>query len=163
MVAFFEQFGGMALGLLGAALAVILSGIGSAKGTGMTGEAAAGLMCSDPSKFGKSLILQVIPGTQGIYGFVVAFLTIIFMGLMTGDAVNLTPTQGFYYFVACLPIAIGGLLSAIAQGRVATASITLLAKKPDDWSKGMILCIIVEFYAILSFLISLFMLLFRPY
>lgn len=160
MSAFIEQFGGMALGLLGAALAVILSGIGSAKGTGMTGEAAAGLMTEDPSKFGKSMILQVIPGTQGIYGFVVAFLTLMFMGLLDGTAVNLTVAEGFHYFVACLPIAFGGLLSAISQGRVAAASINILAKKPDDWAKGMILCITVEFYAILSLLISLFILLF---
>ena len=160
MVAFFEQFGGMALGLLGAALAAILSGIGSAKGTGMTGEAAAGLMTEDPSKFGKSMILQVIPGTQGIYGFVVAFLTLMFMGMLDGTAQNLTVTEGFRFFVACLPIAFGGLLSAIAQGRVAAASINILAKKPDDWAKGMILCITVEFYAILCLLISLFILLF---
>ncbi|MDR1328641.1 MAG: V-type ATP synthase subunit K [Oscillospiraceae bacterium] len=160
MAALIEQFGGMALGLLGAALAVILPGVGSAKGTGMTGEAGAGLMCEDPSKFGKVMILQVIPGTQGIYGFVVGFLTLMFMGLLDGTAVDLTVTEGFRYFVACLPIAFGGWLSAIAQGRVATASINILSKKPDDWAKGMILCITVEFYAILSLLVSLFMILF---
>ena len=159
-MAFLEQFGGMSLGLLGAALAVILSGIGSAKGTGMTGEAAAGLMIADPGKFGKAMILQVIPGTQGIYGFVVSFLTLMFMGVLDGTAVNLTVTEGFHFFLACMPIAFGGLLSAIAQGRVAAASITLLAKNPENWSKGMILCITVEFYAILSLLVSLFMLLF---
>ncbi|MDR0905346.1 MAG: V-type ATP synthase subunit K [Oscillospiraceae bacterium] len=160
MVALIEQFGGMALGLLGAALAVILAGIGSAKGTGMVGEAGAGLMCEDPSKFGKILILQVIPGTQGIYGFVVGFLALLNMGLLNGEIANLTVQQGFHYLVACLPIAIGGLLSAIAQARVATASINVLAKKPDDWAKGMILCITVEFYAILALLVSLFMILF---
>ena len=59
---------------------------------------------------------------------------------------------------ACLPIAFGGLLSGIAQGKVAAASVNILAKKPDDWSKGMILCITVEFYAILSLLASFMML-----
>jgi len=160
MVAFFEQFGGMALALLGAGLAVFLAGIGSAKGTGMAGEAGSGLLCEDPSKFGKVMILQVIPGTQGIYGFVVGFLTLMNMGLMDGTAAQLTVTQGFRYFAACVPIAIGGMLSAIAQGRVAVTAISILAKKPDDWSKGMILCITVEFFAILSFLASLFMLLY---
>ena len=155
-----EMYGGMALGLLGAALAVVLAGIGSAKGTGMTGEAGAGLLCEDPGKFGKVMILQVIPGTQGIYGFVVGFLTLINMGLLSGDAVNLTLTEGFRYFTACLPIAFGGLISAIAQGKVAVTAINILAKKPDDWAKGMILCITVEFYAILSLLVSIFILLF---
>jgi V/A-type H+-transporting ATPase subunit K len=156
---FLESFGGMALGLLGAALAVILAGIGSAKGTGMAGEAGAGLLCEDPSKFGKVMILQVIPGTQGIYGFVVGFLALLFMGVLDGSAVGMPLTEGFRFFVACLPIAFGGWISAIAQGKVAVAAINILAKKPDDWSKGMILCITVEFYAILSLLVSLFMLL----
>lgn len=155
---FLETFGGMALGLLGAGLAVVLSGIGSAKGTGMVGEAGAGVLSEDPSKFGKALILQVIPGTQGIYGFVVGFLALLNMGVLDGTAVGLSLTEGFRYFVACLPIAIGGLISAIYQGRVAVASINILAKKPNDWAKGMILCITVEFYAILSLLVSLFML-----
>jgi V/A-type H+-transporting ATPase subunit K len=158
LAGFFSQFGGMALALLGAGLAVFLAGIGSAKGTGMTGEAGAGLLCEDPSKFGKVMILQVIPGTQGIYGFVVGFLALINMGLMDGTAVNLTVAEGFRFFVACLPIAIGGFISAIAQGRVAVSAINILAKKPDDWSKGMILCITVEFYAILSLLASLIIL-----
>ena len=127
MQAFFDAFGGLALALLGAGLAAALCAIGSAKGTGMTGEAGAGLLCEDPAKFGKVLILQVIPGTQGLY------------------------------FVACLPMALGGMISAIAQGRVACASINLLAKKPDHWSKGMVLCVTVEFYAILSLLASMLM------
>ena len=52
---------------------------------------------------------------------------------------------------------LGGMISAIAQGRVACASINLLAKKPDHWSKGMVLCVTVEFYAILSLLASMLM------
>ena len=158
MEALLNGFGGTALGLLGAGLAVFLAGIGSAKGTGITGEAGAGLLCEDPSKFGKVMILQVIPGTQGIYGFVVGFMAILNMGILNADFAGLTIQQGMQYLVACLPIAFGGLFSAIAQGRVAVASINILAKKPDDWSKGMILCITVEFYAILSLLVSLFML-----
>ena len=155
-----EQFGGMALGLLGAGLAAALSGVGSAIGTGIAGEAGAGLLCEDPSKFGKVMILQVIPGTQGLYGLVVWFFAIFRMGLLSGTLPDLTIAQGMQYFVACLPMALGGLFSAIAQGRVAAASINLLAKKPDDWSKGMVLCIIVEFYAILSLLISFLMIMF---
>lgn len=156
---FLENFGGMALGLLGAGLAVFLSGIGSAKGTGMVGEAGAGVISEDPSKFGKALILQVIPGTQGIYGFVVGFLALMNMGVLDGSAVAMSLTEGFRYFVACLPVAIGCLFSAIYQGRVAASAINILAKKPNDWAKGMILCITVEFYAILSLLVSLFILL----
>lgn len=155
---FFETCGGMAIGLLGAGLAAALPGIGSAKGTGMVGEAGAGLVSQDPSKFGKALILQVIPGTQGLYGLVVWFFAILRMGVLAGTATDLTVTEGIRYFVACIPMALGGWLSAIAQARVAVASINILAKKPDDWSKGMIFCITVEFYAILSLLASFLML-----
>ena len=156
---FLESFGGMALALLGSGLAVGLSCVGSAKGTGMVGEAGTGLLTEDPSKSGKVMVLQLLPGTQGLYGLVVWFYALISMGFINGTAASLSITDGFRYFVACMPMAIGGLTSAIFQGRVAVGSINILAKKPDDWSKGIILCGIVEFYAILSLLASMLMLL----
>ena len=154
-MSFLESFGGGALALLGAALAAALACVGSAKGTGIAGEAGAGLVAEDPGKSGKALILQVIPGTQGLYGFVIFFVA---FSKVSGVIGALTVQQGLQILSACLPIGIGGLLSAIAQGKVAAASINILAKKPDDWSKGMILCITVEFYAILSLLASFMML-----
>ena len=158
-MSFMESIGGLAIGLLGAALAALLACIGSAKGTGIAGEAGAGLVSEDPSKFGKAMIMQVIPGTQGLYGFVIWFLaqSQIFSAYHAAGDV-MTVAQGMQYLGACLPIALGGLLSAIAQGKVAAASINILAKKPDDWSKGMIFCITVEFYAILCLLASFLML-----
>ena len=150
---------GLAIGLLGAGLAACMAGAGSGVGTGLAGEAGAGLVTEDPGKFGKVMILQVIPGTQGLYGLVVFFVAVMQMGLLDGSAMNLTFVQGCRYFAACLPIAIGGMVSAIAQGKVAAASVNLLAKNPDHWAKGMILCITVEFYAILSLLASMIMLL----
>ena len=162
MNGFLDSFGGLALALLGSGLAVGLSCVGSAKGTGIAGEAGTGLLCEDPSKSGKVMVLQLLPGTQGLYGMVVWFFALIrmnFMGNAAAVAGSMTVQQGLAYFAACMPMAIGGLLSAIAQGRVAAGSINILAKKPDDWSKGLILCGIVEFYAILSLLASMLMLL----
>ncbi|MBR3367141.1 MAG: V-type ATP synthase subunit K [Lachnospiraceae bacterium] len=156
---FFADFGGLAIGFLGSGLAVGLCCAGSAKGTGLAGESGIGLLGEDPSYFGKVMILQVIPGTQGLYGLVVFFVAVMQMGLLDGSVMNLTFVQGCRYFAACLPIAIGGMVSAIAQGKVAAASVNLLAKNPDHWAKGMILCITVEFYAILSLLASMIMLL----
>ncbi len=156
---FFESFGGLTIALLGAGLAVTLPCIGSARGTGMAGEAGTGLLCEQPEKSGKVMVLQLLPGTQGLYGLVVWFFALITMGMMDGAAANMSIVTGFQYFAACLPMAIGGMLSAMAQGRVAVGSINILAKKPDDWTKGLILCGIVEFYAILSLLASMMMLL----
>ena len=156
-MSFFEAFGGLAMAMLGAGLAVGLSCVGSAKGTGIAGEAGTGLLCEDPSKSGKVMVLQLLPGTQGLYGLVVWFFAIFRMGLLSGSLPELTVAQGFQYLAACLPMALGGLFSAIAQGRVAAASINILAKKPDDWSKGILFCVMVEFYAILSLLASFLM------
>jgi len=149
---------GLAIGLLGAGLAACLAGAGSARGTGIAGEAGAGLVAEDPDKFGKVMILQVIPGTQGLYGLVVWFFAIMQMGVLNGTADSLSFIDGCRYFAACMPMAIGGGISAVAQGKVAAASVHLLAKNEEHWSKGMILCITVEFYAILSLLASFMML-----
>ena len=158
MAAFVELFGGIGLAFLGAALAVGLCCVGSAKGTGMVGEAATGLLCEAPEHFSKCLILQVLPGTQGLYGLVVWFFSLFTMGAFSGGILPLTITQGLTMFVACIPMAIGGWLSAIFQGRVAASAINVVAKKPNDWAKGIILCGIVEFYAILSLLASVLLL-----
>ena len=155
---FLTQYAGAFFGFLGAALAAGLACVGSAKGTGITGEAATGVLSENPEHFSKCLILQVIPGTQGLYGLVIWFFALYTMGAFSGGIQPLTITQGLTIFVSCLPMAMGGWRSAIYQGRVAAASINIVAKQPDDWSKGIILCVIVEFYAILSLLASVLLL-----
>lgn len=151
---------GLAIGLLGAGLAACLAGAGSGIGTGIAGEAGAGLIAEDPSTTGKVIILQVVPGTQGLYGLVVFFVAVLQMGLFSHTAGDLSFIDGCRYFAACLPIGIGGMASAIAQGKVAASSINMYAKNRDQFGKGLILCGIVEFYAILSLLASMIMLLY---
>ena len=159
MAAFFEAFGGIGLAFLGAALAVGLCCIGSAKGTGLVGEAATGVISVAPEQFSKCLILQVLPGTQGLYGMVAWFFVLFVMGVFGGSGMQtVSVQQGLTVFASCLPIAFGGLLSAIAQGRVAAASINIVAKRPNESTKGIILCGIVEFYAILSLLATILLL-----
>ena len=155
---FVSQFGGVGLAFLGAGLAAGMCCVGSARGTGIAGEAATGLLSEAPEHFSKCLILQVIPGTQGLYGLVIWFFALFVIGVFSGGIQELTVTQGLTIFVSCLPMAMGGYRSAIYQGRVAAASINMAAKQPDDWSKGIILCVVVEFYAILSLLASILLL-----
>lgn len=144
---------GLPLALTGAAFAVFMAGIGSAIGVGLTGEAAAGVVTEEPSLFGKVLILQLLPGTQGIYGLLIAFLTLTQIGVLGGSA-DISLAQGLAYFAACLPISFAGLHSAKMQGRATVASIALFAKRPDQFSKALLMPIMVETYAILSLLIS---------
>lgn len=140
--------------LLGAALAVLLSGAGSAIAVGRGGQAAAGVITEDPSKFGKVLILQLLPGTQGIYGLLIAFITLSQIGILGGSS-ELSIAKGLMYLAACLPMAIVGLVSAVSQARASVASIGLVAKNPDQFGKAMILPAMVETYAILALLISI--------
>lgn len=146
---------GLFFAIFGAALAVALSGMGSAKGVGLAGEAGAGLLSEEPGMFGKVLILQILPGTQGLYGFIIALIVLNKVGILGGGAVELTLAQGLSVFAACLPIAVTGYFSAIYQGRVAASGISLIAKQPTQVGRGMTLSALVETYAILTFLVSL--------
>ena len=149
---------GGVLACLGAAFAAGLAGIGSAVGVGIAGQAAAGVVSEDPNKFSKVLVLQVLPGTQGLYGLVIWFFALMKMGFFDGTLGAMDVATGLTFFAACMPMAFGGWLSAIAQGRVAAAGVSLIAKRPGEMSKGIIMAIMVEFYAILSLLASFLML-----
>lgn len=144
---------GTFLAILGAALAAGLAGIGSAVGVGMAGQAAAGVTAEDPTKFSKCLVLQLLPGTQGIYGLLIAFLVFLKINLF-GGMLSLTLESGLSLFAGCMPIAIVGLISAIAQAKVAISGIATVAKRPDESGKAIILTVMVETYAVLSLLTS---------
>lgn len=145
---------GIAFALLGAVLAALLAGIGSAIGVGIAGQAAAGVVTEDPSKFSKVLILQLLPGTQGIYGLLIAFITLSQIGILGGSP-EMSLVKGLMYFAACLPMGFVGLYSAIRQAHASVASIGLISKRPEQFGKSMIFPAMVETYAILALLISI--------
>ena len=147
---------GLFFAILGAAFAAGFAGIGSARGVGIAGEAGAGLLTEKPELFGKVLILQILPGTQGLYGFIIALLLLNKIGLTGGTLVELTWSQGLTFFAACLPMAIAGYFSAVYQGRVAASAVSMIAKDSSQTVKGMALSALVETYAVLSLLVSLF-------
>lgn len=146
---------GIVWALLGAILGAALSGCGSAFGVGIAGQAAAGVVTEDPAKFAKVLVLQLLPGTQGIYGLLVAFITLSKIGILGGNAADLSVTSGLLILAACLPVGVVGLISAIHQGKTSVASIGIIAKKPDQFGKAMLFPAMVETYAILALLISI--------
>ena len=146
---------GLVIAVLGAVLAALVAGYGSAKAVGMVGEAAAGVVAEDPSKFSKVLVLQLLPGTQGLYGLLTAVLSLSQLGVLGGQALELTVAQGFAYFGACLPIMLVGYFSAIAQARTAVAGVGIVAKNPSQSGKAITMAAMVETYAILALLISI--------
>ena len=145
---------GIVYALLGAAIAVLLAGGGSAMGVGIAGQAAAGVVTEDPSKFAKVLIMQLLPGTQGLYGLLVGFITLSKIGILGGSVADVSVQTGLMILAACLPIGIVGLISGVAQGKTAASSIGIVAKKPDQFGKAMLFPAMVETYAILALLIS---------
>jgi len=148
---------GMMLAMAGAALAAGLAGTGSAIGCGIAGQAASGVVAEDPEKFGRLLLLQALPGTQGIYGIVGMFLAINKIGALLGQG-DLSVGQGWRIFFACLPLAITGLTSGISQGQVCGAACGLTAKRPEEMGKGMIFGVVVETYAVLGLLATILLL-----
>lgn len=152
------DFIGTAIAFLGASLAVGLPCSGSAKGVGMVGIAGAGVLSVDPGKFSRVLILQILPGTQGLYGLVIWFLALMKLGFFDGELVQFTIREGFAFFGACLPVAIGGFVFGIVQGRLGAGGLSLMSKRPKELSKSIILAIMVEFYAILALLATFMML-----
>lgn len=149
---FFMENGGLIFAALGMGLAILLPGIGSAKGVGMVGEAASGLMAEEPEKFGQTLIIQLLPASQGLYGFVIAIMTLARLN------VGMSLQEGLFILVACLPMAIVGYPSAVAQARISVNGIALIAKDEEQMTKTIIYTVMVETYALLAFVSSLIIL-----
>lgn len=148
MLEFMQAQGGNILAVLGIAIAVVFSGFGSSIGVGEAGVAAAGLTKDQPEKFVSSLILQLLPGTQGLYGFAIGFM--IYLQLDP----SLDLTTGLRLLIAALPVGFVGWVSGKYQGRVSAAGMQILAKRPEKQINAIIYAVMVETYAILAFVFS---------
>ncbi len=152
---------GLMWALFGAAIAVFFGGIGSSIGVGIAGLAASGLISRDPDKFGKTIVLQALPGTQGIYGFLGCIWVINKLNLLdpAKRITELDTTTGWLIFAACLPVAVGGLVSGIYQGKVSAAGVNILAKAGEEHvGKGIIFAAMVETYAVIGLIATILLL-----
>lgn len=140
---------GYVISIIGVAICVLLCGIGSTIGLFKTGSAAAGVLGEDPKKFGKLLVLVLLPATQGIYGFVI--------GIIAAGKVNVAAelSEGWAMFGAVMPIAVSGLLTGIFQGKSSANCIHAVGKEESLGGKLIIYPAMIEFYAILGFIISI--------
>lgn len=143
---------GMCLALIGVGLAVGLAGTGSSIGVGYASQASAGVITADPSKFGRLLVMQILPGTQGLYGLIVGIMVMMQIGVLGGSTPDFA--TGAAYLAACIPMAIGGLMSGIHQGKVCAAGVNIIAKRPSESSKAIVSASLVELYALLAFIVS---------
>jgi V/A-type H+-transporting ATPase subunit K len=144
----------MELGLIftiaGAVIVMVISGIGSSIGVALAAQAAAGVMTEDPEKFGRMIPLVGVPGTQGFYGFLIGFLVLNKLNLLTTQITIPNLSQGIQIFSICLVVSLVESISAVWQGKVSVASIYIVAKKPEEAGKALVLPIFVEIYAILG-------------
>jgi len=147
---------GIALALAGVAIAVFLGGMGSAWGIAIAAEAAGGVLTEDPEKFGRLLVMVALPGTQGFYGFLAGFYIMMKIGFLAGAA-PIAAQAGLQLFFAALPVGIVGFVSGIYQGKASAAGIYLVAKRPEEVGKAMLLPAMVETYAVLGLLASILM------
>ena len=151
----------MALALSGAAIAAFMAGIGSSIGIGIAGRSATGVLSEKPERYGQMFIMVVLPGTQGFYGFLAAFLVMLNLHFFDAEPImTVSFKTGVAILAACLPIAFAGMLSAIHQGKVCAAGILMTAKRPEmAFKAGVVYAVMVEVYAVLGLLVTMFILL----
>jgi len=128
----------------GAAIAMSLGGAGSAMGLRKSGEMVTGILREKPDRWASLFMLAILPSTQGLYGFITAMMAL----LMSQDV-------GIAIMIACIPAGITGLITGPMQGSVCAAASQMVAARPDQRGRGILLAVFIEFYAVLGLIVSI--------
>lgn len=148
---------GQILAFAAASFSVVLAGMGSAKGVGMAGQTSAGVSSQNPEVSSKMMILQILPGTQGIYGFLIAVIIMINTGIFGGTIKAISLEQGLALMAAVIPVAVVGYFSAVHQANVASSGMLMTGEHPEMSGKAITMTVMVETYAVLALLASFLM------
>ncbi len=132
---------GTALAAIGAGIAVGMACLGSGIGQGIAAAGSVGAVAEDPDMFARGLIFTALPETQAIYGFLIAILLLVFLGIMTG-ASTMSVTSGFIAIGAGAAVGFAGLGSGMGQG--ITASSAVGAVEARHVARGIIFTAISE-------------------
>ncbi len=135
------------LAYLGIALCVGLSGIGSAYGVTIAGNAAIGAFKKNPGASGSYIGLCALPSSQGLYGFVGYFM------LQSKVVESLSMLQGCAMFGVGLALGLVALFSAIRQAHVCANGISAIGGGHNAFGTTMVLAVFPELYAILALLV----------
>lgn len=147
---------GPVLAILGCLLSLGMAGIGSSLAISKAGQKAAGVLAEKPNLFGSLLVLMALPGSQGIYGLLIAIFTLAQTGMLGGGEINVSLAAGGMYLLAGLIMGVLGLGSAVLQGRVVTASVGAVARDASVSGRAIAMSVIIETYAIFGLLIAIF-------
>ena len=139
---------GIILAYLGVALCVGLSGVGSAYGVTICGNAAIGAFKKNPSASGSYIALAALPSSQGLYGFVGFFMLQGLLQRAADDMIVAAAVLG-----AGLACGLGALFSAIRQAKVCANGISAIGGGHNAFGTTMVLAVFPELYAILGLLV----------
>ncbi len=132
---------------IGIAIMLALTGIGSAYGVTIVGNAAIGAAKKVDGKFGNFLVLTALPGTQGLYGFAGYFM---FQSIFNVLTPQITFFQAMATLAAGLALGFIGLFSAIRQGQVCANGVVSIGQGHDAFGNTLILAVFPELYAIVA-------------
>ena len=135
------------LAYMGVAIMLILSGIGSAYGVTIAGNAAIGALKKNDGAFGNFLVLTALPGTQGLYGFAGYFMFQTIFGVLTPD---ISMFQAAAVLAGGLTLGFVGLFSAIRQGQVCANGIAAIGQGHNVFTNTLVLAVFPELYAIVA-------------
>jgi len=150
---------GVSLAMIGAGLAIGVAAVGSGLGIGIAGAAAAGSVAEDKNNFKNSLILELLPQTQVIYGLIVAFLIMYFTGIIGGGTAEVSEQAGYVAIGAGLAIGLAGL-SAIGQGITCAGGIGAVAKDNSLLTQNIVFGAMSEIAAVFGLAVAILMILF---
>ncbi len=139
--------------VMGAVFVAALGSIGSAIALGRTTSHSAGVLSEKPELFGKLLVLMALPGTQGFYAFIIAYLMLQKFGFTSSNP-EASLGQGISMLVTGIIIGLVQFRSALSQGQSAIGSIDLTGKRPEESGRAILLPGLVEMYAVLAFLVA---------
>jgi V/A-type H+-transporting ATPase subunit K len=153
------MIGGNPFAIIGAVLAASLAGTGSSIGVSLVQQASCGIIAEQPEKYNKTLVLQLIPASQALYGFVVGFL--VLTKIVLADA-SYSLNNGLMVMGGCLAIGISGLFSGIAQGKVCTAGAIMVGRRDELSGRALTMAVVTELFALFGLIISILCVLLIP-
>ena len=173
----FFMTNGMGWMVVGLFTCLMLGGLGASNGLHISGAQMAGALSEKPDLFGKLLVIMALPGTQGIYAFVLAITGMMIMefnkvvSVTTIDpitkietikkvAVTISAGKGIVLFICFILIGIVQYVSAIYQGKNSAAAINMVTKQPEKAGAAILIPALVETYAILAFVAGFILLIF---
>jgi V/A-type H+-transporting ATPase subunit K len=148
---------GLTLAIIGAGAVMGMAGISTAIGVALAGVSAAGAVAEDKENFKNAMILQAMPQTQTVYGFITALFVIMGTGILSGVTPEIPEWKGMVMLGAGLLVGLTAL-SAVAQGKIAAAGIASCAKNPDAFAPNIVFAGQAETPAIFGFVIALIVL-----